>query len=583
MTIETQYGTPQFPTVEGGISASTRESMDEAIGELQARKDAWVGVGIRERVALLDQLTQGFVALAERWVTACIQAKGIATNSPLAGEEWAASTWPVVRNLRQLRQSLLDIEAQGHPRIPGPVTTRANGQVVAQVFPLTGYDRLFLAGVTAETWMEPGVTVEGLPRTQGLIYQDKQHAGKVSLVLGAGNQASIGPMDILYKLFVEDQVVLFKANPVNAYLGPLIAESFHALVEAGYLRIVYGGAEEGAYLCNHQGIEEIHITGSDKTFDAIVFGAGPQGAARKAARQPLLHKRITGELGNVSPVIVVPGPWSASDLAYQAEHIVSMLTNNAGFNCNATRVVIQHSQWNQRDQLLGHVHRLLAHIPPRHAYYPGARQRHQAFIAAHPEAEQFGTSSGQQLPWAMISGVDPARVDDICFTTEAFCGLFAETTLAAATIPAYIDRAVAFANEQLWGTLNATILVHPRSLKDPAVRQAIERALENLRYGTIGLNYWAGIGFVLTVTPWGAYPGHELYDIQSGTGFVHNSLLFSRPQKSVIRAPFRGFPKPIWFVTRAKAAVTVSARLTAFEAAPSPRKLPAIVGPAMMG
>ncbi len=27
--------------------------------------------------------------------------------------------------------------------------------------------------------------------------------------------------------------------------------------------------------------------------------------------------------------------WSRSDLAYQAEHIVTTLTNNAGFNCNA--------------------------------------------------------------------------------------------------------------------------------------------------------------------------------------------------------------------------------------------------------
>src|SRR5207248_6944156 len=128
----------------------------------------------------------------------------------------------------------------------------------------TIYDRLFFNGITAEIWMEPGVTAAELPHTQAVVYQDKHHPGKVALVLGAGNVSSIGPMDILYKLFVEDQVVLLKTNPVNAYLGPLIEESFRALVEPGFLRVVYGGAEEGAYLCNHVGIDDIHITGSDK-------------------------------------------------------------------------------------------------------------------------------------------------------------------------------------------------------------------------------------------------------------------------------------------------------------------------------
>ncbi len=348
MSIATRSGFPQFPAVSGSMPPSSQDAMDSAIETLQAHKDAWVKLPISKRVAILDELIKDFAAIAQRWVDACLQAKGIAPGAPASSEEWAAGAWPVIRNLSQLRQALVDIEAHRRPRVPGPVTTRPDGQVVAQVFPQSIYDRLFFFGITAEIWMEPGVTVEELPGTQAVVYTDKQHAGKVSLVLGAGNVASIGLMDILYKLFVEDQVVLFKANPVNAYLGPLIEESFRALIEPGFLRVVYGGATEGAYLCNHAGIDEIHITGSDKTFEAIIFGPGPEGAARKAEHQPLLTRRVTAELGNVSPVIVVPGPWSDSDIAYHAEHLVTMLTNNAGFNCNATRVIIQHSAWAQR-------------------------------------------------------------------------------------------------------------------------------------------------------------------------------------------------------------------------------------------
>src|SRR6266702_2072273 len=377
MTIVTHRGSPSFPTVLGSVSPSTRDEMDAAVQALQSHKDEWVTRTVRERIALLDRLIQDFAAIAPRWVAACLQAKSVAEDAPTASEEWAVGPWPVLKNLQQLRQSLSDIETYGHPRIPGPVTTRAGDQVVAQVFPQTTYDRLFFYGVTAEVWMEPGVTVEELPQTQATAYQAQQYEGKVALVLGAGNVSSIGPMDILYKLFVEDQVVLFKTNPVNAYLGSLIEEIFRALIEPGFLRVVYGGATEGAYLCNHPGIDEIHITGSDKTFEAIVFGPGPEGAARKAENKPLLTKHVTGELGNVSPVIVVPGPWSENDLSYQAEHLVSMLTTNAGFNCNATRVIIQQTTWDQREPLLKAMRAILAKVPTRVAYYPGAHDRQQ--------------------------------------------------------------------------------------------------------------------------------------------------------------------------------------------------------------
>ena len=97
-------------------------------------------------------------------------------------------------------------------------------------------------------------------------------------------------MDLLYKLFVNNQVVLLKPNMVNAYLGPLIEESFQALIAPGYLRVVYGGAEEGSYLCQHPDIDEIHITGSDKTFDAILFGA--VGAPGKSPSTLLLFSEI---------------------------------------------------------------------------------------------------------------------------------------------------------------------------------------------------------------------------------------------------------------------------------------------------
>jgi acyl-CoA reductase-like NAD-dependent aldehyde dehydrogenase len=583
MTTMTGTGAPEFPTVTGAMPPTDQEMMDAAIQMLNAKKDTWVALGVAERIAIIDAVIRDVASVAERWVGACLKAKGIEPDAPAAGEEWSNGPYSTMKELRQFRQSLVDISVRGHPHIPGPVTTRADGQVVARVFPQSLYDKIFFTGVTADIWMQPDVTEGDLAKTQAVNYHDHEHQGKVSLVLGAGNVSSIGPLDALYKLLVDDEVVILKTNPINSYLGPLWEEGLRALIEPGYLRIVHGSSAEGAYLCNHPGISDIHVTGSDKTFDAIVFGSGREGAERKAANTPLLDKPITGELGNVSPVIVVPGSWSESDIAYQAEHLATMLTNNAGFNCNATRTILTYADWPQREELLQKLRDVLARVPLRNAFYPGARERYQAFAASHPEAEQFGQPAGEELSWMLIPGVTPENTNEIAFTTEAFCGIFAETPLKAPSVAEYIDKAVAFCNQQLWGTLNTTILVHPSSQRDPTVAEAVERGIAHLRYGTVAVNYWAAASYAIGVTTWGAFPGHAINDIQSGTGVVHNTLMFSRPQKSVLYAPFRAFPVPVWFVSHGTAAKTVFRKLTAFEADASPLKVPSIVVTALRG
>jgi len=58
--------------------------------------------------------------------------------------------------------------------------------------------------------------------------------------------------------------------------------------------------------------------------------------------------------------------------------------------------------------------------------------------------------------------------------------------------------------------------------------------------------------------------------------------MLSRLQKSVVRAPFRVFPKPVWFATH-KTAGKLTPKLTRFEAAPSPAKLPGIFAEALRG
>ena len=170
----------------------------------------------------------------------------------------------------------------------------------------------------------------------------------------------------------------------------------------------------------------------------------------------------------------------------------------------------------------------------------------------------------------------PGRTDDICFNVESFCGECAETALPAASPAAFVDAATEFCNEVVWGTLSATLLVSPGALHDVAVADAVDRAVANLRYGSIGVNVWHALAFAIGTTTWGAYPGHPRSDIGSGCGVVGNTAMFDRPQKSVVRGPFRAHPKPPWFAT-ASGSYDVMRRFVAFEAEPSAAKVPGLL------
>lgn len=540
-----------YPVATGGRPASTVEEMDAAVQALQLHKDEWAGQPIAARLGCLETLTRDFATVSAEWVEQVTAAQKIVGNDHAIGTEWMQGPYAVLRNLQCLRQSLQEIRSNGVPRIPGKVATRSNEQVSAQVFPQTFYDQVLFSGYRVEVWMEAGVTRENLHQTQALAYRSTPQ-GKVSLVLGAGNLAGIPTADTLDRLFVQNQVVALKMNPVNDYMGAVFERAFRCLIEAGYLRILYGGANEGAYLCQHPGVDEIFVTGSDKTFDAIVFGPGEAGARRKRERQRLMDKPVMGELGNVTPAIIVPGVWSQDDLDYQAENLASWLMGNASSACNTPRVIILHAEWPQRAAFLEALRRVYAQTPLRCAFYPGSQERYQMFMEAHPNAERIGTPNDGELPWTIIPEVSSEKQDDICFTTEAFCSVVAITPISAPGVPEYLERAVTFANQTLWGTLAAGIFVHPTSLQDPLINAAVENAIENLHYGTIGINCAAGVSWVMMTTPWGAYPNSDVYDIQSGNSFVHNTLMFSQPKKVVVHAKFRENPRPIAFASRGK-------------------------------
>lgn len=136
-----------------------------------------------------------------------------------------------------------------------------------------------------------------------------------------------------------------------------------------------------------------------------------------------------------------------TNLSYLVEHLPSQLHIILSTRIDPPLPLSQlrAASWPQRRQLIQHIRRQLSSLPLRNAYYPGSQQCYQEFIAAHPDAEQPSIPNEQQLPWTLITDVDATNAGDICFSTEAFCSLFAETGLTAESVVECID----LANERL--------------------------------------------------------------------------------------------------------------------------------------
>ncbi|MFD3945497.1 aldehyde dehydrogenase family protein [Streptomyces sp. NPDC058579] len=558
--------------------------IDRAVDDLVRGEAAWAACDRAKRRELLERMRAATAAQAEAWVRAAVAYKGLAEDSPLVGEEWISGPYPVLTGLGTLAASIEALEESRSP-VDGFSFGRApGGRVTVRVLPHSIWDQLLLNGFSADVWMPPGVTRQTVTDRAGLALLRPAETRGVGVVLGAGNITSIPILDVLYELYANNRVVALKLNPVTNGLLEVFAEVLAPLIDLGAVRILTGGADVGAHLVRHPKVGHVHMTGSAATHDAIVFGTGEEGAARKKAGTPLLDKPVTSELGGVSPTIVLPGGWSEADLRYQAEHVATQKLHNGGYNCVASQVVVVSSDWAQKGRFLAHLRAALADAPARPAYYPGSDDRVARALDAYDGAERIG--GGRVL----ITGLDPAE------NGPALTGEFFAPVLAVLELPGdarqFLAAAVRAANEDLAGTLGVNLIAHPGTMA--VLGPALDEAIAELRYGTVALNAWTGVGYLTATAPWGAFPGHTLDDVQSGVGVVHNALLLDGPERTVVRGPFHPAPrallhgrttlspKPPWFVTN-RTAATTGRLLADFAAAPRWSALPKIFASALRG
>lgn len=567
----------------------SKQVCDLAISYLETGKNEWIKTDIDARLQILNEIKIGIMQGAEKWVAVAAKEKKIGLHSPLVGEEWLSGPYALLEACNGL---IVTLQQMKHKAFLNDLPKRKTltDQLAVTVLPNTIWDKLLLSGISAEVWMQKGVNSSNLAEHTASSYDRaiNERVGKIALVLGAGNIASISALDCLHKLFIEHQVVLLKMNPLNDYLIPHLQIALKPLLDCNALQIVKGDGEIGAYLTQHPKIDELHITGSKETHDAIIWGTGAAAKKAKKNNKPINKRRITSELGAVCPTIVVPGPWTKTDIRFQAEHIASQKLHNSGFNCVASQALILPATWNKTEALMHEVTDVFAKSK-RPTYYPGANDRLDRFADDAVDLIRIKRDDCSDVLLADITGQKMNAYQK----TEVFAPALIVQKISNTSPTQYLKNAIEFANNQLNGTLGANIIIHPATIKKIGKEQ-FEELISKLEYGCIGINAWTGVGFGLAQVPWGAFPGHTFKDVQSGIGSVHNTFMFDKPERTIVKAPFRPFPRsfmsgefslmtrPPWFITH-KRQDKLAELMLKFRYKPSWLKLPRIFLNALLG
>jgi acyl-CoA reductase-like NAD-dependent aldehyde dehydrogenase len=278
---------------------------------------------------------------------------------------------------------------------------------------------------------------------------------------------------------------VIKPSPETVLSANVVAEAAAAAgIPAGVINIVPGGADAGAALVEHPGVDKIAFTGSTAVGRTIAARCGSQ------------LKPVTLELGGKSAAIILDD----ADLIASAQQFVGATLVNAGQCCYAsTRLLAPHSRYTEIvDTITAIVSSLTVgdplaedtHLGP--LVSPRQRERVESYIDAGRSAGARLTTGGgrpKDLPhgWYLEPTVFADVDNGMSIAREEIFGP------VLSVIPYdHVDDAVAIANDSEFG-LAGTVWTgdHDRAM-------AIARRIKTGTFGINGylMDLWAPFGGV---------------------------------------------------------------------------------------
>ena len=517
----------------------TKLDIDRFITTLRTKSKEYNSINNVQLASMLEETISNIKEVSFFWATICSDNKGT-TKTPAEGEEWLGGPFASVLATQYYIKSLTNDDDLTEKKY----NSEENSY---KVFPNNFIERITFPFIDAKVIFNKSMSFDDINKYRGFSKRYDIDPS-ITLVLGAGNFSSIPYLDVLYHLITRKSVILLKLNPVNEYLKPVFEKVFQNFIERGYIIVTTGNIDESKYMATHPGINHIHLTGSDKTFEDIVYGRElTEKERRSKSLSKVNNKPITSELGNVTPIIIHPGKWSTSDIKYQARKIVTAKLNNNGFNCIAAQVVVLPDGWGQTDTLIKFVKHYMSKAKERKAYYPESIERLEKLEKDKGYERVNALSCVTPHLTREIKAYSKFEIDEVWSSTIYF------KKIEYTSVEDFANKAIDYCNDELWGNLGVSVIIkdHDRKFNKHITNLYIDK----LNYGTVAINEWAAIGYIIPQLPWGGFPGNRDNDIQSGQSVVHNSMLFESPLKGVVNTKFRisRLIDPPWFVTNKKA------------------------------
>ena len=516
----------------------TKLDIDRFISTLRTKSKEFNSISNVQLASMLEETISNIKEVSYFWATICSDNKGT-TKTPAEGEEWLGGPFASVLATQYYIKSLINDDDLDEGNFN-------NSENSYKVFPNNFIERITFPFINAKVYFNKSMSFEDINKFRGFSKRYDIEPS-ITLVLGAGNFSSIPYLDVLYHLITRRSVILLKLNPVNEYLKPVFEKVFKNFIERGYIIVTNGNINESKYMTTHPGINHIHLTGSDKTYEDIVYGRELTGNERSIKTVPKVNsKPITSELGNVTPIIIHPGKWSTSDIKYQARKIVTGKLNNNGFNCIAAQVVVLPDGWGHTETLIKYVKYYMNKAKDRKAYYPDSIERLTKLEKDKSYERVNSLSCTTPHLTREIKAYNKYELDEVWSSTIYF------RKIAYSNAEDYVKKSIDYCNNELWGNLGVSVIIKNHNNKFN--KHITNSYIENLKYGTIAINEWAAIGYIIPQLPWGGFPGNKDNDIQSGQSVVHNSMLFESPLKGIVETKFRisRLIDPPWFITNRK-------------------------------
>ena len=118
-------------------------------------------------------------------------------------------------------------------------------------------------------------------------------------------------------------------------------------------------------------------------------------------------------------------------------------------------------------------------------------------------ANAFTWTSQRALLQTFVKGTAFLQAN---LTHENWVGVLQQVDIAGGgRANTFLPQAVSLANDKCWGTLSCTLIVDPKTQSASAT--AVDRAIADLRYGSVNVNLPTILGYAVMKMAWGGFPG----------------------------------------------------------------------------